>query len=102
MRAELQSALDLARTLPASELPALIGALAEVTATAQARLASPRIDTRPDECLTIKQAHKRLGVSESWLYHNWKKFEHKFARQEGTKILFSSNGIDAYLRGKSK
>jgi hypothetical protein len=102
MRRELENALDLARLLPPGELPAFLGTIEEIRVTALARIGAPAAQSRPDESLTIEQAHKRLGVSKSWLYHNWKKFEHKFARQEGTKVLFSSNGIDAYLRGKSK
>ncbi len=102
MRRELQPLLVLARLYPAEDLPAFLGELEQIRITALSRIAAPAVQSRPDESLAIEQAHKRLGVSKSWLYHNWKKFEGKFARQEGTKVLFSSNGIDAYLRGKSK
>ncbi len=96
MRHELQPALGLATTLAPAELPRLIGELAEISAVASARLASPATASRPDESLTVEEASQRLGLSKSYLHHNWRKF--KFTRQEGRKILFSSNGLDAYLR----
>jgi excisionase family DNA binding protein len=101
MHRELEPALRLARELPLEELPQLCADLEQVRVTCLARIAAP-VDTRPDESLTIQEASKRLGVSRSWLYHHWRKYEHKFVRQEGGKVLFSSNGIDAHLRGKSK
>jgi hypothetical protein len=102
MHPELEKALALARELPTEKLPQLCADLELVRVTALARIVVPAIDTRPDVSLTVEQASRRLGVSKSWLYHHWKRYEHKFARQEGGKVLFSSNGIDAHLRGKSK
>ena len=96
MKDELQPALALARSLELAELPRLLGDLAEISAVATARLVRPAIETRPDESLTVEQASKRLGLSKSYLHHNWKTF--KFARQEGRKILFSSKGLDAHIR----
>ena len=97
MRPELEKALEQARNLPPSELPALIGALAEVSATATARLASPPVST-PDELLDVEQAAKRLHCSPDYLYRHHKKLP--FTRQDrvGRKLLFSSNALDAYLR----
>ena len=88
--------LDLARNLAPEELPRLIGELAEVNAVALARLSTPPVEARPDGSLDIKEAAVRLGVSKSYLHHNWRQF--KFARQEGRKVLFSSCGLDAHLR----
>jgi hypothetical protein len=96
MRQELQPVLALAQTLPSADLPSLLGALEEIRVTALARIVVPTVEGRPDESLTIDQAHKRLGVSKGYLYRHWQEF--KFARQEGRKVLFSSNGLDLYLR----
>jgi excisionase family DNA binding protein len=96
VRFELQAALVLARNLPASELPALIGELAECAATAQARLASPVIPAPPDALIEVPEAAHRLGVSPDYLYRHSKKFP--FTRREGRKLLFSSAGLDTYLR----
>jgi len=96
MREELKRGLELARILPAEELPEFLGDVEQVRITALARIASPAVEARPDESLTIEQAHKRLGVSKDYLYRHWQKF--RFARQEGRKILFSSNGLDAHQR----
>jgi hypothetical protein len=100
MRRELEPVLALVKILPPAELPAFIGALEEIRVTALARFTNPAIDSRPDKSLTIKQASKRMGVGQDYLYRHWQQF--KFARQEGRKILFSSNGIDAHLKGKSR
>jgi hypothetical protein len=67
-----------------------------VEAVAMMRLASPTIEARPDESLDVAETARRMGVSTHYLYRHWHKF--KFARQEGRKVLFSSNGLDAYLR----
>ena len=96
MRRELEAALSLANILDPAELPALIGALAEIAATAQVRLMAPAVEARPDESLSVAETAKRMGVSESYLYHHHKKF--KFARREGGRLLFSSAGLDSYLR----
>ena len=96
MRRELEPLLNLAKTVPPADLPEFLGALEQVRCVAFARLATPAAESRPDESLTIEQASKRLGVSPDYLYRHWQQF--KFARQEGRKILFSSNGIDAYLK----
>lgn len=100
MLRELESVLTLVKKLPPSELPAFIGALEEIKVTALTRITNPTIDSRPDKSLTVKQASKRLGVGQDFLYRHWRTFT--FARQEGRKILFSSNGIDAHLKGKQK
>jgi hypothetical protein len=97
MRDSLESVLNLARSLPREELPRLLGDLAEISATANARLASHTVEARPDELLDIAQASARLRMSKDYLYRHWQRLP--FARREGKKSLrFSSNGIDAYLR----
>jgi len=46
-------------------LPEFLGDVEQVRITALARIASPAVEARPDESLTIEQAHKRLGVSKT-------------------------------------
>ena len=98
MRRELENALDLAKTLGPADLPAFLGGLETVRIVALTRITTPAVETKPDESLTVAQAAKRLGLSASYLYHNWKKY--KFARQDHgcRKVLFSAHGLDAYLR----
>jgi excisionase family DNA binding protein len=95
LRPELQPALDLARTLPPEDLPRLLGECAEIAATASARLANPPA-TKLDENLEVPEAAHRLGVSPDYLYRHSKRFP--FTRRIGRKLLFSSAGLDAYLK----
>jgi len=96
MRQELEFALAQARNLAPDELPRLLGDLEEIRATAIARLASPTIESRPDESLDVNETARRLGVSKDYLYRNHHRL--KFARREGRKLLFSSAGLDSYLK----
>jgi hypothetical protein len=91
----LAPALEDARSLPAEKLPRLLGDLAEVQATALARLSSPApAPTPPDTLLTVKEAAERLHCSQVYLY----KTALPFKRKLGRKLLFSANGIEEYLR----
>jgi excisionase family DNA binding protein len=96
MRPQLTEALSLAKSLPAEELPRFLGELEEIRSTALVRLTMAQAEPRPDENVTVEVAAKRLGVSKSYLYHHHKKF--RFARREGGRLLFSSAGLDSYLR----
>lgn len=96
MRKEFEFALDLAKTLAVAELPELLGDLEHVRTVALARLMSPAVEARPDELLNIKECAERMHVSTDWLYRNAANF--KFARRIGRKLLFSSSGLDLYLR----
>ncbi len=87
--------LALAQTLAPSELPRLIGELAEISAVAQSRLASPAIE-HEDSLLDVEQAAVRMNVSANYLYRNSKRLP--FTRRQGRKVLFSSNAINDYLR----
>jgi hypothetical protein len=97
MRDELGGALSLAKSLPPEELPRFIGELHEILATAQARLASPPVE-REDKLLDVEEAAARLHCSPQYLYRHHKKLP--FSRQDkiGRKLLFSSAGLDSYLR----
>jgi excisionase family DNA binding protein len=96
MRQELQSVLTQARTLAPEELPRLLGDLEEIRATALARLTGPAAENRPDELLSVDETAKRMGVSACYLYHHHKRLP--FARKVGRKLLFSSAGLDSYLK----
>jgi hypothetical protein len=96
MRRSLESALSEARTLPAADLPEFLGELETVRIVALARIVAPAAQARPDELLEVREAAYRLGVSPDFVYRNHKKYT--FTRREGRKLLFSSNGLDAYLR----
>ncbi|MGB7602836.1 MAG: hypothetical protein WBM24_21220, partial [Candidatus Sulfotelmatobacter sp.] len=58
---QLEPALEKARTLPPAELPKLLGDLAEIGATAQARLSAlAPVQTAADEWLTVAEACAKL------------------------------------------
>jgi excisionase family DNA binding protein len=96
MNAQLEPVLQAARTLPAAELPRLLGDLEEVKATALARLSAPAPVQQTDEFLTVKAAAQRLGCSADYLYKNSASLP--FTRHLGKKLLFSTRGIEEYLR----
>jgi predicted DNA-binding transcriptional regulator AlpA len=93
--ASLKPALEEAKTVPAESLPRFLGDLAEVAATAQQRLCAPAPVQPADELLSVRQAAQKLGCSTDFLY---KRGPFPFARRLGRKLMFSSNGIDKYLR----
>lgn len=95
MRDSLESVLDMARSLPREDLPRLLGDLAEISATANARLTSSVVETRSDEMLDVEESARRMGVSKDYLYRHQKKFT--FARRIGRKLLFSSVGLEKFL-----
>ncbi len=95
MRPELQPVLDQARTLATEELPHLIGELREVEAVAMARLTAPA-QNPPDELLEVREAAARLSISPAYLYRHHKRFP--FTRRIGRRLLFSSAGLDSYLK----
>jgi excisionase family DNA binding protein len=96
MNAQLEPVLQAARTLPPAELPRLLGDLEEVKATALARLIAPTPVQHTDEFLTVKAAAQRLGCSADYLYKNSASLP--FTRHLGKKLLFSTCGIEEYLR----
>ena len=98
MRPELQLILKIARELPTDELPSLLGQIEEVRYTALSRLTAPQHTTfsEPEQLLDITEAASRLKVSEDYLYRHSKDFP--FTRREGRKLLFSSSGIDRYIK----
>ena len=93
MNSQLEPVLQAARTLPPAELPRLLGDLAEIQATAQARLSAPAPVLPTDELLSVAQAAAKLGCSRDFLYKN----DFPFVRRLGRKRLYSSQGINTYL-----
>jgi predicted DNA-binding transcriptional regulator AlpA len=98
MRHELQLVLMSAKELPAGELPRLLGELEEIRATAMARLTAPAVAQlqQHDELLDTAEAAHRLGISKDFLYRNHRDFS--FTRRVGRRLLFSSVGIEKYIR----
>jgi predicted DNA-binding transcriptional regulator AlpA len=102
MRHELQLVLMAVKELSASELPRLLGELEEIRTTAMARLSTPAMDQpqQHDELLDTAEAAHRLGISKDFLYRNHRDFS--FTRRVGRRLLFSSAGIEKYIRQQSR
>jgi excisionase family DNA binding protein len=101
MRNEFESALTAARTVPAEELPRLLGDLEEIRSTALARLTVPVIQSQaPDSWLDINEAAELTGMSRSYLYRHAEKFP--FVRREGRSLRFSARGVQDYLSGRRR
>lgn len=97
MRRELEPVLMLVKNLPQEELPEFLGDFEQVRVTALARLTTAAAATPPDELPNVEQLSARLNVSKGYVYRNKKRFQ-SFARPQGRKLLFSSAGLDSYLR----
>jgi len=94
----LTTALELAQTIPVSELPHLLGELEEIRATAVSRLTTTVVaaPTPEDTLLDVDAAAARLKVSRDFLYRNHKNFP--FTRRVGRKLFFSEQGIANHLK----
>lgn len=99
MIAMLQSVLKLVGDLPPEDLPRLLGDLREIEATALGRLSVRAAQSaQPDELIDVEEAARRLGVCRSWLYHHHRNLP--FGRRMGRKLVFSSLGIERYIRAR--
>lgn len=98
LRRELEPVLSAVQVLRVEELPRLVGDLEEIKCIALGRLTTPVAQHPLDELLGVEEAARRLGVSVGYLYHNHRRLA--FTRHMGRKLLFSSNGIEAYLRSR--
>lgn len=97
MRDELQFVFQLAQELPPAELPRLLGELEQVRCTALARLVAPAAPhSEPDRLLSIEEASRLLNLSRDYLYRHSRDFP--FTQRIGRKLLFSSLGINKYIR----
>jgi excisionase family DNA binding protein len=94
---DLKAFLERVKEVPLHDLPQVLGELEVIRATALLRISCPMpsAETR-DELVTIERAAERLGIGEDYLYRNAKKMP--FTRRMGRKLLFSSSGIDEYIR----
>ena len=92
----MEHALDALRQLPVEKLPRVLGMLAEIQETARARLTASAPAPAADELLTVAQAANQLQCSTATLC----KREFPFVRRLGRKRLYSSRGIDEYLKSQ--
>ena len=88
--------LALTRILPREDLAEWLADLEHIRIIGMARLLSPSVETRPDELLDIDEASARLHLSKHYLYRHSKRLP--FTRRIGRKLLFSSSGLDSYLK----
>jgi len=96
MRSELRPILDLAQTLAPNDLAVLLGELRTIEIIAQGRLNTPATAAKSEEWLDVKECAARLRKSKDYVYRNARKWP--FARRIGRSMLFSSSGLDAFLR----
>jgi excisionase family DNA binding protein len=87
---------NLARSLPADQLPDLIGQLAAAQALAFSRLLSPAPVPHSDELITVEEGAEMLGMSAEYIYRNSKTLP--FVRRVGRSVRCSKAGIQAYIR----
>ena len=106
--------------LPLEKIPAVIIKLAEMQSSLSARLLrepdaekpSRRSDAgyagrakaernQEDRLLSAKEAAERLSVSTDYLYRN-KNLPFRVKLPNSSKALFSSNGIDRYLKSQRR
>jgi|GEM_PF-1166867 predicted DNA-binding transcriptional regulator AlpA len=97
MRQELQVVLRAVREVPTEDLPALLGELEQVRYTAIARLSGPASPSprENDRLASVEEAAGRLGISTDYLYRHAD--EYPFTRRIGSRLLFSSSGIDQFI-----
>ena len=102
MMQELQIVLRVVRGMAAEQLPELLGELELVRTTALLRLttAASTPSQSTDELLNVAEASERLGVSTDYLYRHSEQFP--FTKRVGRKLLFSSVGIDNWIRQRRK
>src|SRR5438270_6817517 len=100
MRPELETALTLASGLPTHQLPQFLGDLEQIRVTAMMRFSTHPTTERKDELLNITEASRRLSLSTNFLYHNSNKFA--FTRRVGRRLLFSSDGINEFIRARRR
>src|SRR6185312_6160196 len=96
MRSELQNVLESLRGMTPEQLPNLLGELEVIRTTAMMRLTSSAQTPQADKLIGIDEAADRLGISKDYLYRH--KGEYPFLKRMGGKILFSSAGIEAFIR----
>lgn len=96
MRVELQPALELARTLDAEEIARFLADIEEIRIVALGILMRPP-PAPPDRLVDIGELSARLGLSKDFIYRHKKKYA-AFEKTQGGKLLWSSSGLDSYLK----
>lgn len=96
LKAALDTLLGAASHVPTEELPGFLGQLETIRITGMARLTAPTPVEPWDKLIGVGPAAERLGVSPDHLYHNSARFP--FTRRVGRRLLFSSLGLDAYIK----
>lgn len=103
MRRELESVLDVVRNVPATELPALIGQLAEVHAVAISRLSTPVPveapgDRNGEDVLDVEEAAAYIDMSAKWLYRHYTIIPHvRIGFGSKPRLKFRRRDLDAWL-----
>jgi hypothetical protein len=92
----LKPILILAENLPPEELPDFLGSLEVVRVTAFARIAAPGTVQKDDRLIDVEELADRLHIHPDYIYRHQSKYK-SFAHPQGSKLLWSSNGLDEYL-----
>jgi len=100
MRRELEPVLSVAQTLALEELPRLLGDIEEIKWIALGRLTSPVTQRPLDELVDVREAARRLGISTHHLYRRHSQFP--FTRRVGRRLLFSSIGIEQFIKRQNQ
>jgi hypothetical protein len=99
MRPLLQKVLDEAQSLAPEELAALLGELRTIELIAQGRMQAairPANFSRGEEWLTVEEVSERMHKSRDWIYRHSAAWP--FTRRAGRTLLFSSTGLDVFLK----
>jgi hypothetical protein len=103
VRRELESVLDAVRSVPATELPAFIGQIAELQAIALSRLTSPipaaaLPDRNLDDVLGVDQAAAYISMSRKWVYRHQEILPvMKVGFGQRPRLKFRRRDLDAWL-----
>jgi hypothetical protein len=93
----IENLIEQARVTPSEQLPEFLGTLETARAVAYSRLHAPAPSVRPDDQLIgIDAAAGLLSLSKSYLYQHSTALP--FTRRIGNKLLFSTQGIQEYLK----
>ena len=97
--------------IPPEAIPRVVGELERLRTTLLGRFVAHKSakgpeagkseDVEEDQLLTAKEAAKRLGVTADYLYRN-KDLPFRVRLPNSSKALFSSLGIDRYLKSQRR
>ena len=108
---DLAALLAAPKQIPPEAIPQVVGELERLKTSLVGRLVAEKSrnnsesdkseDTEEDRLLTVKEAAKRLGVCPDYLYRN-KNLPFRVRLPNSRKALFSSQGIDRYLKSQRR